>query len=134
MHSRDVMKPSIGSGTTREAALPNAPVMPPVSDNPASTMAACRHKISSRVREYAHGIITMLTTAHQVTGTPERPMTRVDETWHRLLDWTRIHPAGSAAVLVNLDTTPVQLHTTPFQNSDATAARNSSYFHMSLSE
>jgi len=63
------MKPSIGSGTTREAALPNAPVMPPVSDNPASTMAACRHKISSRGREYAHGIITMLTTAHQVTGT-----------------------------------------------------------------
>src|SRR5258708_1639917 len=32
----------------------------------------------------------------------------------------RIHPAGSAAVLVNLDTTPVQLHTTPFQNRDAT--------------
>src|SRR6478672_9260457 len=39
----------------------------------------------------------------------------------------RIHPAGSAAVLVNLDTTPVQLHTTPFQNRDATGARNSSY-------
>jgi len=64
------MKPSIGSGTTRQAALPNAPVMPPPgSDDPASAMAACRHKISSRGRAYVHGVITMLTTAHQVTGT-----------------------------------------------------------------
>ena len=41
------------SCTTREAALHNAPVMPPpVSDNPTSTMATCRDKISSRGREY----------------------------------------------------------------------------------
>jgi hypothetical protein len=81
-------------------------------------------------RDYHH--VDHSTPGHR--HTQERSMTRFDETWHQLLDWTRIHPAGSAAVLVNLDTTPVQLHTTPFQNSDATAARNSSYFHMSLSE
>ena len=33
-----------------------------------------------------------------------------------------IHPAGSVAVVVNLDTTPVQLHTTPFQTA-GTAGR-----------
>ena len=38
-----------------------------------------------------------------------------------------IHPARSVAVLDNVETTPVQLHTTPFQNRDATGARNSSY-------
>ena len=31
-----------------------------------------------------------------------------------------IHSAGSVAVLGNVETTPVQLHATPFQNRDAT--------------
>ena len=38
-----------------------------------------------------------------------------------------IHPAGSVAVLINLDTTPVQLRTTLIQTADPTGARNSSY-------
>src|SRR6476661_10505277 len=39
----------------------------------------------------------------------------------------RMHPAGSVAVSVNLDTTPVQLHTTTLQTEAHTGARNSSY-------
>jgi hypothetical protein len=36
-------------------------------------------------------------------------------------------PGGAVAVIVNLDTTPVQLHAKPFQTADPTGARNSSY-------
>ena len=36
-------------------------------------------------------------------------------------------PIARGRVIVNLDTTPVQLHTTTFQTGDPTGARNFSY-------
>jgi hypothetical protein len=36
-------------------------------------------------------------------------------------------PIARGRVIVNLDTTPVQLHTTTFQTGDSTGARNFSY-------
>ena len=52
----------------------------------------------------------------------------------RLFPSAHIYPAGSVAVLLNLDTTPVQLRTTPFQTADPTGARNSSYLVVPLVE
>jgi len=39
----------------------------------------------------------------------------------------QMHAAGSVADLFNLDTTPVQLHTTTFQTGDTTGRGISSY-------